>query len=379
MTPSRQVPLITPDLPAFDEVAEQFREILENGRITNFGKYVTEFERAVSQYVGAYAVTTSSGTMGLLFTLQALGLSQGAKVIVPSFTFMATAQAIVYAGGRPIFADVGEDLTIDSLDLTTLLDQHPETELILPVHMYGLPCDTEAIERIALERSRPGRPIRVVYDAAHAFGSARAGQRVGSSGNAEVFSLSVTKVLVSVEGGMVTSRDGALVERIRHMRNYGIESNYNAWYPGLNGKMSEFHAIVGLANLKHLEARMACRQDLAQEYAQRIHERSAYRVVTCPPDVRHTFKDFTVLVPDRIAHRRDDLIGLLTDKGVETRAYFYPPVHEQQLFKKYTDRPLPRTETLARRVLTLPFYTTMSTTEIEHVVDALVQAHKELA
>src|SRR4030095_16183957 len=132
--------------PEFDDVAAQFREILENGRITNFGKYVAEFERAVGEYVGAHAATTSSGTMGLLFTLQALGLTRGAKVIVPSFTFMATAQAIVYAGGRPVFADVGEDLTIDSLDLVALHDQHPDAELVLPVHMYGLPCDTEAIE-----------------------------------------------------------------------------------------------------------------------------------------------------------------------------------------------------------------------------------------
>jgi dTDP-4-amino-4,6-dideoxygalactose transaminase len=281
---------------------------------------------------------------------------------------MATAQAIVYAGGRPVFADVGEDLTI-ALDLTTLLDQHPETELILPVHMYGLPCDTEAIERIAAERSRPGRPIRVVYDAAHAFGSARGGQRVGRSGDAEVFSLSVT----------VTSRNAALIERIRHMRNYGIEANYDAGYPGLNGKMSEFHAIVGLANMKHLEARMACRQDLAQEYAQRIHERSEYRVLGLPQDVRHTFKDFTVRVPDMIAHRREELIERLKVRGVETRAYFYPPVHEQTLFRKYADRPLPRTETLSRRVLTLPFYTLMTSDEIEYVVDELVRAHKELA
>ena len=375
----RHVPLIAPDLPDFDDVAGQFREILENGKITNFGKYVTEFERAVGNYVGAHAVTTSSGTMGLLFTLQALGITQGAKVIVPSFTFMATAQAIVYAGGRPIFADVGEDLTIDSLDLTTLLDQHPDTELIIPVHMYGLPCDAEAIERITRERSRSGKPIRVVYDAAHAFGSARAGERVGASGNAEVFSLSVTKVLVSVEGGMVTSRDAALIERIRHMRNYGIEANYNAWYPGLNGKMSEFHAIVGLANLERMEQRMSRRQDLAQEYMQRIHERTAFRVVSWPQDVLHTFKDFTVLVPDHIAARRDLLVEKLKERGVETRAYFYPPVHEQKLFKKYTDRPLPRTESLSRRVLTLPFFTKMTSDDIEYVADSLRAAHKEIA
>src|SRR5262245_33447382 len=378
MSAIRHIPLVAPDLPGFADVAEQFREILENGRITNFGKYVTELERAVSSYVGAHAVTTSSGTMGLLFTLQALGLTQGARVIVPSFTFTATAQAIVYAGGRPIFADVGEDLTIDALDLTTLLDQYPDTELILPVHMYGLPCDTEAIERIARERSRPGKPIRVVYDAAHAFGSARAGQRMGGSGDAEVFSLSVNNMLVGVEGGVVTSRNPALIERIRHMRNYGIEANNNAWYPGLNGKMSEFHAIVGLANLKQLELRLARRQDIAGEYAQRIHERTSFRVVGWPQDVRHTFRNFTVLVPDRIAPRRGELIERLKEHGVETRAYFYPPVHEQRLFRKYADRTLPRTESLSRRVLTLPFYTRMTSDDIEYVVDALARAQKEL-
>ena len=374
----RHVPLITPDLPDFDDVAPQFREIMESGRITNFGKYVNEFERAAGEYVGAHAVTTSSGTMGLLFTLQALGIAQGAKVILPSFTFMATAQAVVYAGGVPVFAECNDDLTIDVDDLAALLEKHSDAELVIPVHMYGLPCDASAIDRVVKAR-RGGRPVRVVYDAAHAFGSSRNGRPVGASGDAEVFSLSVTKILVSVEGGMVTTKDAKLAERIRHMRNYGIEANYDAWYPGLNGKMSEFHAIVGVANLERLEERMTQRQELARDYERRIKEAVGYPVVRGSGNIRHTFKDFTVLLPESIAPQRPQMVERLKELGVETRAYFFPPVHEQKRFQVYADRPLPRTERLSRRVLTLPFFTKMTGDDMQYVADALKQVHEDLA
>jgi dTDP-4-amino-4,6-dideoxygalactose transaminase len=379
MMQPRQVPLIVPDLPGFDEVADHFREVLGNGRITNFGRFVHEFEQELGRYVGAHAVTTSSGTMALLFALQAMGIGRGARVIVPSFTFMATAQAIVYAGGRPVFADIGEDLTLDSLDLATLLDQHADACMVVPVHMYGLPCDTEAIAQVVASYARADRRIGIVYDAAHAFGSEREGRPVGASGDAEVFSLSVTKALVSVEGGAVTSRNESLIERIRRMRNYGIEASYDAWYPGLNGKMSELHAIVGLANLKRLEQRMEQRQILARNYAARISELTSYRVLLAPDNVRHTYKDFTVLVPDELMTRREALMARLGERGIETRAYFHPPVHEQHWFRAYADRPLPRTESLARRVLTLPFYTRMTADDMDHVVDGLRAVHKELA
>lgn len=376
MLETKHVPLIAPDLPDFDEVAPQFKEILENGRITNFGKYVNELERMAGEYVGGYAVTVSSGTMGLLFTLQALGIKQGSKVILPSHTFMATAQAVVYAGGTPIFAECDEDMLIDTDDLAQLLRKHPDTELVIPVHMYGLPCDTEKIERVVRENSKGAK---VVYDAAHAFGASRDGKHVGAAGNAEVFSLSVTKILVTVEGGMVTTKDASLAERIRHMRNYGIEANYDAWYPGLNGKMSEFHAIVGIANLEKIDERMARRQEVAREYERLIQEAVGYQVVRGSGNIQHTFKDFTIRLPESIAPRRPEMVSRLKEMGIETRAYFFPPVHEQKRFKPFADRPLPRTEKYAREVLTLPFYTRLTTDEMEYVAESLKRVHEELA
>jgi dTDP-4-amino-4,6-dideoxygalactose transaminase len=189
----------------------------------------------------------------------------------------------------------------------------------------------------------------------------------------------VTKVLVSVEGGLIASHDAEYLKRIRKMRNYGIESNYNAVGPGMNGKMSEFHAIVGIESLRNIDKSMALRQSAAARFFDQIEKRTAFTRLPQRPGVTHTFKDFTVVLPDAMVPRRQALIDFLKEKGIETRAYFYPPVHEQGHFRKWADRPLPRTERLARRVLTLPFFTSITQQEIDYVVDGLVVAQKELA
>src|SRR2546421_1285435 len=324
----RSIPLIKPDLPTLEQVSEPFREILENGKITNFSKYVTKFEEEASAYLNAHAVTVSSGTMGLVFTLQALGLQKGQKVILPSFTFMATAQAVLYAGGVPIFAEIEDDLTLSPADVKDLLDKHDDVGGVIGTHIYGLPCRVDELRQVVDEYStRKSRPVFLMYDAAHAFGSARNGRRVGSFGDAEGFSLSVTKTPVSVEGGMVASRDPEGVQRIRKMRNYGIEANYDTYWPGMNGKMSEFHAIIGLHNLRRLDELIEARQQKANFYLDLIQERTSFEGPPWPAGVVHTFKDLTVLVPEAIASCRDEVIAFLKEQGVETRAYFYPPVH----------------------------------------------------
>jgi dTDP-4-amino-4,6-dideoxygalactose transaminase len=374
-----KIPLIKPDLPPFELIESGFREILDNGRITNFGRYVTQFEEEASAYLGTPVVTVSSGSMALLFALQAMGLKPGQKVILPSFTFIATAQAVCYAGGVPVFAEIEDDLTLSPADLKTLLARHADVTVVMPIHTYGLPCRVDEIQAVVDEAARRrSRPIGMLYDAAHAFGTALNGRRVGTFGTAEAFSLSATKVLVSVEGGMVSSRDAEIIRRIRKMRNYGIEENYDAYWPGLNGKMSEFHAIIALHNLRRLETLLRERQCKARYYLERLRQCTGFQILPWPQDVVHTFKDFTVLVPEAMADQRDAVMGFLQERGIETRAYFYPPVHEQHFFQRFADRPLPRTAAMARRVITLPFYTVMSEPEMDHVVSALAEAERKL-
>jgi dTDP-4-amino-4,6-dideoxygalactose transaminase len=379
---TKRFPLIKPDLPSLEEVEVPFREILANGKITNFGKYNTAFEEEAGRYLGCRAATTSSGTLGLILALKALGVEPGKKVVLPSFTFMAGAQAVLYAGAVPVFAEVRRDLNLDPDDLDQLLARHhPDVTAVVPVHMYGLPARVDDIRQVVERHAdRRGRPIRVVYDAAHAFGSATGGRRCGAFGDAEVFSLSVTKTLVSVEGGLVASRDPEVIRRVQKLRNYGIEDNYDAHWPGLNGKMSEFHAVIGLHNLRRLDKLMAERQAKARHFAARIRERCRSRTPPWPEGVAHTFKDFTVVVPRELAGApRDRLMAWLRERGVETRAYFHPPVHEQRYFTKYADRPLPVTEEMARRVLTLPFYTGLGEDDMDAIAGLLAEAEGGVA
>jgi len=382
MTPciTNTIPLIKPDLPTLDEIRGPLEEILSNGRITNFGKYVNEFESETGALLRTHAVSTSSGTMGLLFTLSALGLKPGQKVIIPSFTFMATAQAVLYAGGIPVFAEIDDDLNMSPSDLGDLLACHEDVGAVIAVHMYGLPAKVDQIQEVVRQASeRCGRKIPLIFDAAHAFGASFGGQLVGGFGDAEVFSLSVTKVLVSVEGGMVTTRNAELADRLKRMRNYGIQSNYDAHFPGMNGKMSEFHAILGLYNLRRISSLMDQRQTAARMYRDRIHRATSFRLTAWPEHVVHTFKDFTILVPEGHGQgTRDRLVEFLRERGVETRAYFFPPVHEQKHFACFATRPLAKTESLSRRVITLPFFTTISSEDMDAVVEALVAAEKEI-
>jgi dTDP-4-amino-4,6-dideoxygalactose transaminase len=374
------ISLIKPDLPQLDDIREPLEEILSNGRITNFGKYMNRFEAETGAYLGTQTAAVSSGTAGLVFALAALGLQRGQKVILPSFTFMATAQAILYAGGIPLFAEIGDDLTICTDDLERLLEEHPDTGAVIVVHMYGLPAQVRKIERVVAQASeRCGRKIALIFDAAHAFGSSIDGEMVGGFGDAEVFSLSVTKVLVTVEGGLISTRDPELLRKIRCMRNYGVVSNYEAHFPGLNGKMSEFHAIVGLHNLRRLDSLLSARQQRARCLRRKIESQTMFRVSSWPENVVHTFKDFTILVPEIAkAGYRDQVMRFLAAREVETRAYFYPPVHEQAYFASYATRSLPKTDRLARRVITLPFFTSITEEEMNYITDALQNAQREL-
>ena len=373
------VPLIRADLPTLDEVSAEFKEILSSGRISNFGKYLTRLETSVSKYLDAETIAVSSGTMGLILSLQALGFGEGQKALLPSFSFMATGQAVLYAGGTPVFAECNEDMTISVGDMVALLEKDKAITMIIGVHTYGLPAQVNEIQKAVDEINRKqNRNIKIVYDAAHAFGASIDGRKLGSFGNAEVFSLSVTKTLVCVEGGFISSRDSAFIHKLKKMRNYGIESNYDAHYPGLNGKMSEFHAVVGYHNLQNIESILSTRAKNASYYTKEVSTKTHFKPMVSPKNVVHTYKDYTIFVPEKLAGKRDKIIDFLKDKGVETRAYFFPPIHEQKFFKRFATRVLPQTEKLSRMVITLPFFTTMTKAQMDRVVSVLVEAEEKI-
>lgn len=369
-----RIPLIKADLPPLEALEESFREILGNGRVTNFGKYVQQFEAEAGAYLGTEAVCLSSATAGLIMTLQALGVPRGSRVAMPSFSFVATGQAVLYAGCTPVFVDIGLDGNVDPDDLGRVLRQAPDVGAALLVHMYGLPCRADVIDAVVLKARGSRGPMPILYDAAHAFGSAHQGVKVGGSGTAEIFSTSVTKVMTSVEGGIVSSRDRSLIARLKKMRNYGIEANYDAHHPGLNGKMSEFHALVGLQNLARLDTLLEARASRSAYYTAQIHAATSFRVMAAPAGTVSTYKDYTILLPPEFKANRDAIVQFLAARGIETRAYFFPPIHEQTFFRKYADRPLPVTEDLSRRVITLPFYSSITEEEMRTVSHVLAEA-----
>ena len=365
------IPLVRPDLPEFGEVEPLFRQALSSGRLTNFGPLAQQFERSIELHFGegCQAVSTSSGTVALMLALQALGVGAGDEVLIPSYTFTATAQALLYVGARPVFGEVGDDWTLDPQDAEAMLHRHPGVSAVIGVHVHGNVCKVAELESVVQAASqRSGRPIRLLFDAAHALGARRAGRAVGTFGDAEAFSLSITKALVCGEGGLVTTCQPAIASDIKVRRNYGVASAYNATEMGLNGKFAELHAAIGCANLPKLEAVLARREVLAQVYRQQLSDAIPdLGWQSVDSDVQPTWKDFNVLLPRGVAHRRAELAAWLVEHGIETRAYFSPAVHQQTFFRQFADRPLPRTEEVASRVMTLPFYTTMSDEEVAYV------------
>lgn len=367
------IPLVKADLPDFVELAPMFEAALSSGRLTNFGRYATQFESLVSQRLGVQAVSVSSGTAALILALQALGVMPGDKVVLPSYTFTATAQAVLYLGAVPVFAEVGVDKTLCAADLAQVLATTTGIAAVVGVHVHGVVCDVAAISTAVRHAEQvSGTRIALIFDAAHAFGSERDGVKVGGFGDAEVFSLSVTKALVCGEGGLVTTRDEQLVAKLRSKRNYGVAANYNATEMGLNGKLSELHAAIGCVNITKLDGVLAQRQDKAAWYRDclsTVVRRIGFAPV--PVGVVSTWKDFNVLLDADLAPRRAEIAARLQAQGVETRAYFSPPVHLQTRFARYATRPLPVTEDLSARVLTLPFFTVITEEQMIAVVRAL--------
>jgi dTDP-4-amino-4,6-dideoxygalactose transaminase len=367
------LPLVRPSIPPMAEVLGDVARVLESGVLTN-GPYVEELEARSAAYLGVRnCVAVSSCTAGLMLVLRASGLA--GDVVVPSFTFAATAHAVSWNGLHPTFADVEEaSLTLSSEAVARAIGVR--TSAILATHTYGNPCDTDGLAAVA---STHGVPL--FFDAAHAFGSRRGGVQVGGFGEAEVFSLSPTKVLVACEGGIVATNDGAIAERCRIGRDYGNPGDYDCHFVGLNARMSEIHAAIALRSLESLEERIARRNALARTYREALAPIPGISFPHVRSEDRSTYKDFTVLVdPDTFGSEAAWLDLALAAEGIETRRYYSPPVHEMRAYRRPagTNGNLGVTVAAASRVLTLPMWSEMTDEHVSRMTDALWRLYRSL-
>jgi len=368
------LPMLKPSLPPYAHVADGFSHILSSGLITN-GHYVGQLEeRARSRLRIDHCVAVSSCTAGMMLLFKAAQLT--GEVVVASFTFTATVGALLWAGLKPVFADCRPDtFNVDAEDVERKISTR--TSAILATHVFGNPADTDALEEIARSHG-----IKLFFDAAHGFGSLRDGRPVGSFGDGEVFSLSPTKLLIAAEGGIVVTNHSDLATRVQWGRNYGNPGDYDCQLLGLSARMSELHAALALAGLDGVNDRVARRNHLAARYREELGQLPGISFQTVRPTDRSTYKDFTVVIDEEAFGLSRDLLAVALDaENVATRKYFFPPVHQQQFVRYSPHRAegLGVTESLSRRVLSLPIYSLLSERELEKICEAIARIHHHAA
>jgi dTDP-4-amino-4,6-dideoxygalactose transaminase len=362
------LPFVRPPAPPLAGVVARLTPSYERGALTN-GPLVRELETRVAERLGVrHVVATASCTSGLLLVLRALELRSA--VVLPSFTFSASAHAVAWNGLEPRFADCRADTF--QLDPDDASGRLAGAGAILATHVFGSPAD---VDRLAAIAHAAGVPL--VYDAAHGFGATHGGRPLGSFGAAEVFSLSPTKPLIAGEGGLVATNDEVIARSVQIGRDYGNPGNYDTQFVGLNARMSELHAAVALESLDSLDDHLATRRTLAARYRSELAGVGGVALQAVASEDASTFKDLTIVVePDVFGLERDDLAAALRAEGIDTRCYFSPPVHRQRAYADVRTDALPVTDRVAARVLSLPLYPAMSVGDVDRVASVIGSLHE---
>lgn len=369
---SQFIPMVRPTLPAYDEsVAGQVAELFATGMLTN-GKYKREFEERMAEYLGVkHAVAVSSCTLGLLLSYHGLGLT--GEVVVPSFTFMASAHPVAWVGAEPVFVDIdARTWNIDPVKVEAAITAR--TTAIVAVHNFGNPAPIAELEDLARRRG-----LKLIFDAAHGAGSRYQGKPVGGFGDVEVFSLSPTKLLVAGEGGMVATNNDALATHIRIGREYGNPGDYDSKFCGVNARMPEFNALLGLRSLAMLEENTLHRNRLVAACRHRLSQLPGLTFQEIDPRNRSSYRELSIVIdPTRFGLTRDELAFALKAENVDTRKYYDPPVHAhtayRHLFSRCRDT-LPVTDDVARRIFSLPLWSHMDHETMAGMCLAIERVH----
>lgn len=357
------IPISAPVLGGEEEAVAR---VLRSGMLAQ-GPLVEEFEEKFAAYVGTkYAVATNNGTTALHTALLAAGIGSGDEVITSPFSFIATANSILHCGAKPVFADVGDDFNIGASLIGEKITA--KTKALLPVHLYGLPCDMDALRGICKEHD-----LILIEDACQAHGAEYAGRKVGSFGIG-CFSFYPTKNMTTGEGGMITTDDAGIAEAARSLRNHGSAKRYVHTRIGFNYRMNDISAAIGLVQLGRLDANVEMRMGNARALSRLLYGVKGIVLPSVASNKKHSFNQYTIRVTKEFPETRDGLKKILADAGIASEVYYPTPIHMQPCYKQLGDwGNMPKSEAFAGEVLSLPIHPGVSDGDLERIAGVITK------
>jgi len=351
-------------MPSYEEYCEEIKELWDSHWLTNMGAKHRQLQSELEKYLDTpHVVLYTNGHLALENVIAAMQFPSGSEVITTPFTFASTTHAIVRNGLIPVFCDINDaDYTMDATKIEALITE--KTVAIAPVHVYGNLCDVDEIQRIADKHG-----LKVIYDAAHAFGVVRNGVNAANFGDASMFSFHATKVYNTIEGGALTLSDDKLVEVLRDMRNFGMHTPEIVPYAGGNAKMNEFQAAMGICNLRHVDDEIAKRKAVVERYRSHLSGVKGIRLCEEQPGVKSNYAYFPAVF-DGYKYTRDEVFEKLAAEGIIARKYFYPLTNGFDCYRDYPtagEEKTPVAQYIARRVLTLPLYADLSMEDVDRI------------
>lgn len=352
-------------LPSYEEYISEIKSIWETHWLTNNGEKHGLFSSRLTEYLKIdNVVLYTNGHLALEAAIALFNFPIGSEIITTPFTFISTTNAIVRNGLVPVFCDINEqDYTIDVTKLERLITK--KTVAILPVHVYGNVCDVENIEKIAKKHN-----LKVIYDAAHAFGETYKGKSVASFGDISMFSFHATKVFNTIEGGAVCFKNHEFAQTLNDMKNFGIRNEEESLFIGGNAKMSEFQAAMGICNLRHIEENIKLRRKHFEKYIELLKDVKGIRIPFIQNNVESNYSYFPIVV-EGFKYSRDEIKKRLAEHDIGARKYFYPLTSEFQCYENYDKGYTPIAKRISLNVLTLPLYPDLSDEEIKLICDVI--------
>ena len=357
-----------PSLPPLEEFIPYLKDIWDSKWLTNNGKFHQRFEEELAIFLGVkYISLVANGTLGLMLALKALNITN--EVITTPFSFVATTHALHWNGIKPVFCDIEPDtMNLDPDKIEALIT--PQTTAIMPVHVYGNPCNVDKIQKIADKFS-----LTVIYDAAHAFNVRLDNESILNYGDLSILSFHATKVFNTIEGGAIICHDKKLKEQIDYLKNFGFAGETKVIAPGINAKMNELQAALGLLQLKRVEADISKRKEIAEQYRKELRDMQGITILEDIAGVQHNYSYFPILVDNRkYGKSRDELYDYLKENNIFSRRYFYPLISSFSMYRSldsaHPDN-LPVASKVADQIICLPIYPDLKSNEVRGLLSII--------